>query len=131
MAAGVYVNVKSKGKYKKAFKYLNSLKDRKFLESLALYGSQGVDALKAATPKRTGLTSESWGYRIEQDGDKTYLIWYNTNIVKDYFNVALMIQYGHATKNGGWVKGIDYINPALKPVFDNIVDNIELEVKRS
>lgn len=131
MASGVYVRVKSRGNYRRAKQYLNNIKDKKFLRALAQYGEKGVQALREATPKRTGLTANSWGYRIEQDGNRTSLIWYNTNIVKDYFNVAVMIQYGHATRNGGWIKGIDYINPALRPIFDNIINNIEVEVRRS
>lgn len=131
MAAGVYCKFSTKGDFKKAFKFLDSMRDKAFLRSLPKYGEEGVEALKEATPKRTGVTAASWHYRIETRGDKTFLVWYNTNISQDWFNVAIMIQYGHATKNGGWVKGIDYINPALAPIFDKIAKNVEEEVKKA
>lgn len=132
MAGGIYVKMSTKGNFKKSMSFLDGLRDRKFLKDLPKYGEAGVAALREATPKRTGLTANSWHYKIETTKDgKTILSWYNTNVVKDYFDVALMIQYGHATKSGGWVKGIDYINPALAPVFDKISKNVDEEVRKS
>lgn len=95
-------------------------------------GQQGVDALANATPRDTGLTANSWRYNIEKDEKNGLLtiVWTNDNVVDEWFNVALMLQYGHATGNGYWVEGIDYINPALKSVFDDIGNKLWREVTR-
>lgn len=85
--------------------------------------SQGVKALKDATPKRSGKTAESWSYEIVDDGETITIYWNNSN-VENYVNIASIIQYGHATRTGGYVEGIDYINPALKPIFERITDEV-------
>lgn len=93
-------------------------------------GQAGVEALILATPQDTGLTANSWRYKIEEDKAKGTLtiVWENTNVIDDWFNVALMLQYGHGTKSGVWVEGIDYINPALRSVFDDLADRLWKEV---
>ena len=131
MAKTITVKVGDKGDFKKTFKFLRAMKEKRFLKNLDKYGQMGVDALAAATPKRTGLTAESWTYDITDNGEQLIISWNNTNVQKGYYNVALMIQYGHGTGTGGWVEGIDYINPALKPVFDKIADAVWMEVKNS
>lgn len=131
MAKTITVKVGNKGDFKKTFKFLRAMKEKRFLKNLDKYGQMGVDALAAATPKRTGLTAESWTYDISDNGEQLIISWNNTNVQKGYYNVALMIQYGHGTGTGGWVEGIDYINPALKPVFDKIADAVWMEVKNS
>ena len=131
MAKTITVKVGDKGDFKKTFKFLRVMKEKRFLKNLDKYGQMGVDALAAATPKRTGLTAESWTYDITDNGEQLIISWNNTNVQKGYYNVALMIQYGHGTGTGGWVEGIDYINPALKPVFDKIADAVWMEVKNS
>ena len=131
MAKTITIKVGDKGDFKKTFKFLRAMKEKRFLKNLDKYGQMGVDALAAATPKRTGLTAESWTYDITDNGEQLIISWNNTNVQKGYYNVALMIQYGHGTGTGGWVEGIDYINPALKPVFDKIADAICMEVKNS
>lgn len=131
MAKTITIKVGDKGDFKKTFKFLRAMKEKRFLKNLDKYGQMGVDALAAATPKRTGLTAESWTYDITDNGEQLIISWNNTNIQKGYYNVALMIQYGHGTGTGGWVEGIDYINPALKPVFDKIADAVWMEVKNS
>ena len=125
------LKVSNTGDFRKTFKFLKTMKEKRFLKNLDKFGQMGVDALAAATPKRTGLTAESWVYDISDDGEQLVISWNNTNIKKGYYNVALMIQYGHGTGTGGWVSGIDYINPALKPVFDKIADAVWMEVKNS
>lgn len=131
MAKTITIKVGDKGDFKKTFKFLRAMKEKRFLKNLDKYGQMGVDALAAATPKRTGLTAESWTYDITDNGEQLIISWNNTNVQKGYYNVALMIQYGHGTGTGGWVEGIDYINPALKPVFDKIADAVWMEVKNS
>ena len=96
------------------------------------YGRRGVELLKEATPKDTGKTSESWKYEIVKDSEGKYqIVWSNTNVVNDWANVALLLQYGHATRNGGFVKGIDYINPAIEKVFQDMANEAWEEVKRN
>jgi hypothetical protein len=129
MARGIVVQMSEKGDFKKTFKFLKAMQEKKFLSNLNKYGERGVQLLSENTPRDTGLTASSWYYKIEDDGETLTLTWYNSNIKKDYFNVALMLQYGHATKNGGWIEGIDYINPALKPLFDEMEKDIWEEVK--
>lgn len=131
MAKTITVKVGDKGDFKKTFKFLRAMKEKQFLKNLDKYGQMGVDALSAATPKRTGLTAESWTYDITDNGEQLIISWNNTNVQKGYYNVALMIQYGHGTGTGGWVEGIDYINPALKPVFNKIADAVWMEIKNS
>lgn len=129
MAHGIVVQMSEKGDFKKTFNFLKAMQEKKFLSNLNKYGERGVQLLSENTPRDTGLTASSWYYKIEDDGETLTLTWYNSNVKKDYFNVALMLQYGHATKNGGWIEGIDYINPALKPLFDEMEKDIWEEVK--
>ena len=96
------------------------------------YGKRGVEALKEATPKDTGKTADSWVYDIVKDSKGNYqIVWSNTNIVDDWANVAILLQYGHATRNGGYVKGTDYINPAIEKVFQGLANEAWEEVKQN
>lgn len=86
------------------------------------YGSAGVQALAAATPIDSGLTSQSWSYRTYVTNHNDFKIeWYNDNVNEDV-NIAVILQYGHATGNGYYVEGVDYINPALAPVFNDLAN---------
>ena len=118
------------------FKVKNNKKVDGFLEkmlenikmgSLDRYGRMGVDALSKATPVLTGLAASSWSYDIERSNGKVRLMWKNSDIEGGY-NVAILLQYGHATRGGGYVQGIDYINPALRPVFEQMADELWKEV---
>lgn len=104
-------------------------RNERFMNGLRKFGQKGVDALREATPKDTGLTADSWGYIIYKNMQTGIisLEWYNTNENKGA-HIALLIQYGHATSSGYWIEGIDYINPALKPLFDEIADEAWAEV---
>lgn len=93
------------------------------------YGEIGVDALRKATPKDSGTTSESWYYEVKQDSGSITIEWNNSNVNKNV-NIAVIIQTGHGTGTGGYVKGVDYINPAMRPVFQEIADNLWREVTR-
>lgn len=90
-------------------------------------GRRGVEALSAATPVDTGATSQSWRYEINLDRTRTTLTWLNTNTVNGV-NIAIILQYGHGTGTGGYVAGKDYINPAIKPIFDDIANSVWKEV---
>lgn len=86
-------------------------------------GKRGVSALSIATPVETGLAAHSWGYRVGQKDGHYFIIWTNSDI-EGGFPVAIMLQYGYGTGTGGYVQGQDYINPAIKPIFDQIRDEV-------
>lgn len=116
------ITIKQKGDFKNTEKFLKN-KKRININILDKYGKIGVEALKKNTPVDTGVTSNSWYYEIENQNGKVTLNFYNSN-VKNNVNIAIIIQYGHGTKNGGWVEGRDYINPAVQPVFDKILSDV-------
>jgi len=145
------IKVTTKGNYDKALKYLASIKNpiRKIMLKTYLldkYGQQGVEALKSVTPVDSGKTKDSWYYRIVKDESNKVLgiEFCNSNIATaDYVRknkngskgrgsysvqVAILLQYGHGTRNGGWVEGIDYINPAIQPIFDKIAKDAWEEI---
>lgn len=119
-----------KGNFGKFTKFCNRLLDRKYLNKLDVYGQMGVEALEAATPKDSGDTALSWSYEIKQDKYRTSITWTNSHVV-DGVNIAIILQYGHATRNGSWVEGKDYINPALQPLFDKMAEEVWSEVKET
>ncbi len=117
------IELKHKGDFSKTEKFLKSvpMAKRNYMSVLNHYGQVGVQALSAATPVRTGKTASSWSYQIEESTNQVRIIWTNTNVQRG-INIAIILQYGHATKNGGFVEGIDYINPALKSVFTDMAN---------
>lgn len=117
-----------RGSYSRTEKWLNKLAKGDIVHGLNALGRKGVAALASATPASTGLTAQSWDYRINQGSGYLEIEWYNTNVVNG-FPVAVGLQYGHGTGTGGYVRGIDYINPAIKPVFKEIEKAIERAVK--
>lgn len=125
--------IRNKNDFSKTDKMLNDLHDFMQNVNLEQCGRLGVEALEEATPKDTGETSKSWGYQISYDGKtKTWTItWTNSKKTKQGDCIALLIQYGHATNNGGYVKGRDYINPALQPIFDRISELAWREVNKT
>ena len=124
------ISIHHKGDFKKSIKFLNSITDIPIKSILEKYGNMGVSALAAATPVDTGKTAASWTYEIEMNKDSYVITWLNTNVNK-HVNIALILQYGHATRNGGYVSGRDYINPAIQPVFDQIAAEAWREVTSS
>lgn len=116
----------SKGKWTKTRDWLIKVgKPRPYMSTLRKYGQRGVDALRNATPVLTGVTAESWYYDIIEEGKGVYkIIWCNSNLENEWFNVALFLQLGHGTARGTWVEGIDYINPALAPVFNEMAEKV-------
>lgn len=121
------ITFKHKGNFNKTEKFLKRAKAGEFYKSLDKYAQKGVQALQAATPVDTGKTADSWDYEIEITKESATITWTNSN-VNDGVNIAVLIQYGHGTRNGGYVKGRDFINPAMQPVFDEIVDKVWKEV---
>ena len=124
------IEVRQRGNFNKTENWLSKLSKAQFLKHLDNYGQIGVQALRESTPIDTGETANSWGYEIEMNGDSATIIWTNSNIEDGWFNVAVMLQYGHGTRTGGYVHGIDYINPAMRPVFEQIVRDMWMEVLR-
>ena len=105
-------------------RWLTGLSKGEYLSKLDKYAQKGVDALRENTPYRTGLTAESWTYEIIRSRTHTTIIWSNSNVTRDGHPIAIMLQLGHGTGTGGYVVGRDYINPAMKPVFDEIEDEV-------
>lgn len=105
-------------------RWLTGLSKGEYLNLLDKYARKGVDALREATPYDTGLTAESWSYEIERSRTHTTIIWSNSNVTRDGHPIAIMLQLGHGTGTGGYVVGRDYINPAMKPVFDEIENEV-------
>lgn len=123
--------VKGKGGFLRTQKTLNNMLTAMEYVDLNKYGRKGVEALRQATPRDTGNTADSWHYMIVHDEkEKRYVLnFYNSNIVENgKYNIAILLQYGHATNGGGYVKGRDYINPAIQPIFDEIADQAWKEV---
>jgi len=123
------VTFKHKGNFERTDRLLKGAKEKKYLKVLDKYGQEGVAALAAATPTDSGLTAESWDYKIQNGSGGYRIMWTNSN-VNDGVPIAIIIQYGHGTGTGGYVQGRDYINPAMRSVFDNIADKAWEEVKR-
>lgn len=111
-------------------KYLNKLKEQHYIRKLTKYGEEGVRALSAATPRDTGTTASSWGYKIEKNTSGYSLTWTNNNKTSTGIPIVFLIEYGHAMPNGGHVEARPFINPALKPIFDEIARDIREEVRR-
>ena len=121
------ISITNKGDFAKTFNFLNSSKNLKIDSIMDKYGKEGVELLSRNTPVDTGKTAQSWDYKVENNNGKTSLTWYNTNIVNGV-NIAVILQYGHGTKNGGYISGRDYINPVIQPLFDKITEEIWKEV---
>lgn len=124
------ITFKHYGNFNKTEKFLNKMTKREYLNVLDLCGQIGVEALSSSTPVDSGKTSSSWSYMIEKNSESTTISWLNSNVNKGV-NIAIILQYGHGTGTGGYVQGIDYINPAMKPVFDKIAEMAWKEVTSS
>lgn len=113
------IGFKQKGDFSKTERYLQKIKNINIRNIIEKYGEKGVAALSSATPVDTGKTSSSWYYDISQTNTGITISFNNSNINKGV-PIAIILQYGHGTRNGGWVEGRDYINPAIQPIFDEI-----------
>ena len=121
------ISFQSKGSFNKTFKYLNRIGNIFDSVDLNYYGSKGIDALEEYAPKDSGLLAKSWAYEIKKTKNSCTITWFNKDI-EDGYNIAILVQYGHASKKGTFVKGIDFVNPAMKPIFEEIASKIIKEV---
>lgn len=124
------ISITTRGSTDKTAAYLNRMKRGDAFKRLERYGQMGVEALARATPVDSNLTATSWEYEVIRRRKSYTIIWRNTNVVSGV-PVAILLQYGHATGTGGWVQGRDYINPAIRPVFDRIAKDVWKEVTRN
>lgn len=123
------ITFRQKGDFSKFTKFLERAKEVVKMGDLDKYGEAGVAALASATPKDTGMTASSWYYTIENKNGRATISFNNSNI-QNGVPIAIILQYGHATGTGGWVEGRDYINPAIRPIFDKIADDAWKEVTK-
>lgn len=123
------IKFRQKGDLSKLTHFLERAKEAVKLGTLDKYGREGVAALASATPVDSGLTAGSWRYEVTNNRGSAKITFYNSNI-QNGVPIAIILQYGHGTRNGGWVQGRDYINPAIKPIFDKIVNEAWKEVTK-
>ena len=123
------ITFRHKGDFTKLTQYLEKAKGASIRNVLDRYGREGVAALASATPVESGLTANSWYYEIEEKNGRLSITFFNSNI-QNGVPIAVILQYGHGTRNGGWVEGRDYINPSIQPIFDKIVNEAWREVTK-
>lgn len=123
------IRFRQKGDFSKLSRYMERVKNAVRLGDLDKYGREGVAALASATPVDSGVTASSWYYEIVRKNGSVSIEFYNSNI-QNGVPIAIILQYGHGTGTGGWVEGRDYINPTIRPLFDEIANNAWKEVTR-
>lgn len=123
------ISFRQKGDFSKFNRFIERAREAIKVGDLDKYGREGVAALASATPVDSGLTSSSWTYKIVRGSGRVSIQFYNSNI-QNGVPIAIILQYGHGTGTGGWVEGRDYINPAMRPVFDKIANNAWKEVTK-
>jgi len=123
------IKIKHKGNFNNAERFFNRVLKREYLNILENYGKMGVDALRQATPSISGKTADSWNYGIEEGNGTVTLYWTNSN-ENQGVNIAILLIYGHGLQNGSYVQGIDFVNPAMRPIFEKIADESWKEVTR-
>ena len=124
------ISFRQKGDFSKLTRFLERAKNLVHLSDLDRYGREGVAALASATPVDTGKTAASWYYDIKINKESASITFNNSNI-QNGVPIAIILQYGHGTRNGGWVEGRDYINPAIQPIFDKIAEEAWKEVTKA
>ena len=123
------IKIKHKGNFNNAERFFNRVLKREYLNILDNYGKMGVDALRQATPSSSGKTADSWNFGIEEGNGTVTLYWTNSN-ENQGVNIAILLIYGHGLQNGSYVQGIDFVNPAMRPIFEKIADESWKEVTR-
>lgn len=121
------IRIKQRGNFNNTERFFKRAQKMDFFRNLEKYAREGVTALASATPVDSGETAASWDYEIQKGNGKISIYWTNSNI-NDGVPIAVILQYGHGTNGGGYVQGRDYINPAIRPIFDKIAENAWKEV---
>lgn len=121
------IKITTSGSFKNTEKFLGFLKNKSEYRNLRMYADRGLEALRNATPVDTGKTAASWYYEITESNGRISVSYKNSNMIGNT-PIVILIQYGHATRNGSYIQGRDFINPAIKPIFDEIAENIWKEV---
>ena len=125
------ISITQRGSFKNTEAFLGRMKSRQYLTNLEKYGPIGVAALAAATPVESALTAESWYYQVVNKPGYYAIHWLNSHVEDPgMIPIAVLLQYGHGTRNGGYVQGRDFINPAMQPIFDQIAAEMWKEVTR-
>lgn len=124
------VKLNCSGNFRKTNSFFEKMLEIGKLGILDQYGRKGVLALKNNTPKDSGLVAQSWDYKITRENGSATITWTNSD-VEGGCNIAILIQYGHGTKNGGFVQGRDFINPAIRPIFDDMANAVWEEVSNA
>lgn len=123
------ITLKAKGDFRRTRTFFNFLYKKEFMKNIEKYAEEGLNALMQATPVDTGVTRSSWYYNIDYKSNRIIVTWYNSNNVEG-IPVVILLQYGHATDSGKYVSGTDFINPAIKPIFDKMANDMWEEVQR-
>lgn len=121
------MSFRHKGSFENTEEFFSKALNTNYESILEVYGEKGVSALKAATPRKSGKTAESWGYKIDRKNGKWRLCFTNSN-VQNGVNIAFILDYGHGTPSGIYVAGRNYIDPAIRPIFDKLADDVWKEV---
>lgn len=124
------IRISQRGNFKRTEKFLNNMRNQTMFDNLEMFAREGVDALSSATPIDTALTSVSWGYRITVNRKVAEIAWLNEN-ENAGLSIVILLQYGHGTGTGGYVEGYDFINPALRPIFNRIQEDVWRAVTNS
>ena len=127
MEVRTLIRFKHTGNFRNTERFFQKATEASYLRILKKYGQAGVEALASMTPTESGKTAASWGYEIVQKKSGYSIYWTNSNI-NNGVNIALILQYGHGTGTGGYVQGIDYVNPAIRPIFESMANDAWREV---
>lgn len=119
---------KHSGNFENTDRFLKKMRRKEIFRALDHFGGMGVAALASVTPVDTGHTAASWSFEVQKSGSSYSITWTNDHIIPGHGPLVIMLQYGHGTGTGGYVQGRDFINPAIKPVFDKIADSVWKEV---
>ena len=125
------LQITTSGSFANTDKFLSRMSKGDIFKSLGLYAQQGVDALKSATPVESGITADSWSYEIQNNGRDFTIFWTNDHLDDEGTPIVIMLDLGHGTGTGGYVQGRHFIDPAIRPIFDQIANSVWKEVTSS
>ena len=124
------IRVEHKGNFDHVEGFFKRIKAKALYNKLSKYGEMGVEVLSMATPVDTGITAAAWYYEIRDDNGLVSIYWKNGSVTKTGIPIVILLQYGHGTRNGGYVKGRDFINPAIQPIFNEIAEHVWKELTK-